>query len=81
MPIYNNIKAVCKSRGVSISKLEEDLGFTRSSLYKWDRHQPSIGNLKKVADYFNITVDELISEAQWEVNGNDESKNCQCNCN
>lgn len=81
MPIYNNIKAVCKSRGVSISKLEEDLGFTRSSLYKWDRHQPSIGNLKKVADYFNITVDELISEAQWEVSGNDESKNCQCNCN
>ena len=62
MPIYNNIKAVCKSRGVSISKLEEDLGFTRSILYKWDRHQPSIGNLKKVADYFNITVDELISD-------------------
>lgn len=62
MPIYNNIKAVCKSRGVSISKLEEDLGFTRSSLYKWDRHQLSIGNLKKVADYFNITVDELISD-------------------
>lgn len=62
MPIYNNIKAVCKSRGVSVSKLEEDLGFTRSSLYKWDRHQPSIGNLKKVADYFNITVDELISD-------------------
>lgn len=62
MPIYNNIKAVCKSRGVSVSKLEEDLGFTRSSLYKWDRHQPGIGNLKKVADYFNITVDELISD-------------------
>ena len=41
--------------------MEEDLGFTRSSIYKWDRHQPSIGNLKKVADYFGITVDELIS--------------------
>lgn len=26
-------------------------------------------------------IDELISEAQWEVSGNDESKNCQCNCN
>ena len=62
MPIYNNIKAVCKSRGVSVSKLEEDLGFTRSSPYKWDRYQPSIGNLKKVADYFGITVDELISD-------------------
>ena len=28
----------------------------------WKNSSPSIENLKKVADYFGITVDELISE-------------------
>ena len=28
----------------------------------WKNSSPSIENLKKVADYFNITVDELISD-------------------
>ena len=32
----------------------------------WKTSSPSIENLKKVADYFGITVDELISDVGGE---------------
>lgn len=43
MPIYTNIKKTCKQKGISVTKLEADLGFARSTIYKWDTHQPGIG--------------------------------------
>ena len=49
MPIYTNIKKTCKQKGISVTKLEADLGFARSTIYKWDTHQPGIGKLKKVS--------------------------------
>ena len=42
MPIYTNIKKTCKQKGISVTKLEADLGFARSTIYKWDTHQPGI---------------------------------------
>ena len=54
MPIYSNIKEACKKKGISVTKLEMDLGFARSSIYKWDKHQPAIGKIKKVSDYLNF---------------------------
>ena len=45
MPIYSNIKEACKKKGISVMKLETELGFARSSIYKWDKHQPSIGKI------------------------------------
>ena len=46
MAIYSNVKAVCKSKGISVMKLETELGFARSSIYKWNKHQPGIGKTK-----------------------------------
>lgn len=34
MPIYTNIKKTCKQKGISVTKLEADLGFARSTIYK-----------------------------------------------
>lgn len=35
MPIYTNIKKTCKQKGISVTKLEADLGFARSTIYKF----------------------------------------------
>lgn len=67
MPIYSNIKEACKKKGISVMKLEMDLGFARSSIYKWDKHQPGIGKIKKVSDYLDLSMEELLSDQKESV--------------
>ena len=45
---------------LSIHKLEQECGLTRGSMAKWDDHAPSPDKVKKVADYFNVSVEYLL---------------------
>ena len=45
---------------LSINKLEQECGLTRGSMAKWDDHAPSPDKVKKVADYFNVSVEYLL---------------------
>ena len=45
---------------LSINKLEQECGLTRVSMAKWDDHAPSPDKVKKVADYFNVSVEYLL---------------------
>ena len=45
---------------ISVSELESELEFSRGSLCKWNVNVPSITKVKAVADYFHVTVDELL---------------------
>lgn len=45
---------------LSINKLEQECGLTRWSMAKWDDHAPSPDKVKKVADYFNVSVEYLL---------------------
>lgn len=56
------IKKFCKKHGISLSFLEKTLGFGNSTIAKWENSSPRVESLKKVADYFGCTVDELISD-------------------
>lgn len=60
MTIVDRVKQLCQNKGVSVSRLEEDLDFGRNSLYRWKTQSPSADKLQKVADYFNISVDYLL---------------------
>lgn len=64
MDIYDNVKAACKEKGITISKLETDLGFPRSSIGKWNTNEPSVSRVKKVADYLKVDIKQLISEVR-----------------
>lgn len=59
--LYEKIKKLADDRGVSINQIESELGFSRGSIYKWDKNVPSVFKIKQVADYFGITVDSLIN--------------------
>lgn len=61
--IYKNISELCKKKGVSIARLERDLGIGNGTIGRWVKSAPTIDNVRKVADYFGVTVDELISNA------------------
>ena len=67
MPIYDNVKEACKECGISISELEEELGFARSSIYKWNKHRPSVEKLKKVAERLEKPMDYFLEDKPEEV--------------
>ena len=66
MLTYESIKKLCKSKGVTVTGQEKELGFARGSLCKVDTNKPSMEKVQKLADYFEVSVDYLISGEQKE---------------
>lgn len=60
MAIYDNVKEVCKEQGITVSELEEKLNFARSSIYKWNRHLPSVEKLRAVAEYLDRPMEYFL---------------------
>ena len=65
MSLLDRIKTLREKNGnISINRLEKEAGLTRGSISKWDDHAPSYEKLKKVADYFGVSVLELTGEQE-----------------
>lgn len=64
--ILENIRRLCSQKPVSIAKLERETGIGNGTINRWDKVSPSIDNVRKVADYFGISVDALISDSKTE---------------
>ena len=62
--ILDNIKALCREHGTNITDVEKAVGIGFGTVYKWGKVSPSVANLKLVADYFGVTVDELLKEVE-----------------
>ena len=61
MRIYDNIKALCQANRKTELELESELGFARSSISKWNENIPIIVKVKQLADYFGVTIEDLIN--------------------
>lgn len=55
------IKNLCAKKKITLAELERELNFPKGSIYKWDKNRPSIDKVKRVADFFHVKVDKLIS--------------------
>lgn len=60
--VYQNIKAIAKSKKIPISKIEEACNVTPRYMCKWDRITPNPKTLASVASYLGTTVEELVKE-------------------
>ena len=58
--IYEKVRALCAERGISVRRLEQELGIANATIRKWDKQSPKISTILPVADYFSITLDELV---------------------
>lgn len=60
--ISEKIRCLCKENGTSIYALERELGIGNGTISKWGRtrRSPRVETLKRVADHFGVTVDELL---------------------
>ena len=70
MGLYEQIRDVAKSKGYSINRLEQELGFARSSINKFNKNKPSIAKLQQIADFLGVTVDSLTTSEY--ISGNTE---------
>ena len=58
---WNNFLAECAKKGKSPAVIAEELGFSNSATTCWKNGSlPRMSSRKKIADYFGITVEELM---------------------
>ncbi|MBC1605700.1 helix-turn-helix transcriptional regulator [Listeria rocourtiae] len=60
MTLLDRIKNLCNERGITVLKLENELGFGENTIYQWKKRTPSVERVQKVADYFNVSTDYLL---------------------
>lgn len=60
MTTLERVKELCKSRGISIKRLEEILDIPNNTIYQWKRISPSLDKIEKLADFFNVSTDYLL---------------------
>ncbi|MGM0124898.1 hypothetical protein IGI37_002292 [Enterococcus sp. AZ194] len=60
MTVFEMIKKLATDRGVSVSKVASDLGFSENLFYRWKTSEPKARDLEKVAKYFDVNVDYLL---------------------
>ena len=58
--MVSEIRRLCKANKIPVYKLEEQTGISRNSISRWDQSIPSVDKVKKVADFFGVTVDSLL---------------------
>ena len=61
MEFYERLEMLRKSIKKSQREIENELGFSTGSYGKWKNSMPTPDRLKKLADYFGVTSDYLMT--------------------
>ena len=64
--IVKNIQRLCEKNNMSFAKLEKAVGLGNGVIAKWKDGNPRVDRLKLVADFFGVTVDDLLREESTE---------------
>lgn len=64
--IYDTINAICEAKGVSVWKMERELGFSNGCIRKWNDSDPGIRKVRKVADYLDVPIEKLLDDEEME---------------
>lgn len=61
MTLKERIKKLADEQNLSLPALESKLGFGNSTIVKWDKSTPNADKLNKVAQYFGVSMDYLLT--------------------
>lgn len=68
MNLYEKIKKLCSEKGISIAHLERETGISNGQIKRWAKSSPSVENLKKVAKYFDVSLEFLADDKVEDTN-------------
>lgn len=58
--IFTRIKGLCEKKGITINKLESEIGMGQYSITRWKTSSsPTVDKLLRVAQYFGVSLDYL----------------------
>lgn len=69
--ILKKIEALCQEKGINISKLEKECGIGNGTIRGWEKSSPRADNLKKVASYFGVPMEELLEDEPDQEEGSE----------
>jgi len=61
MGLYERIRDIAKTKGYSINRLEQELGFARSSINKFNKNTPGADKIQSIADFLGVSTDCLMT--------------------
>ncbi len=57
-----NIRNICKEKGISISQVENDLGWSPGLISRWSKACPSFEKVAAIVAYLDITFESLLEK-------------------
>lgn len=58
--IVSSIKQLCKDNNMTVTQLEKEVGMSQGLVSKWKDKVPSLDKIIDIADYFHVTLDEVV---------------------
>lgn len=58
--LYDKIKKIAQNKGISIYQIEQGAGLSNGLISKWKKICPNSRNVSKVADFLEISIDDLL---------------------
>ena len=62
--VYDNVKRIAKSKGMTIHALESKAGLANGIIGKWRHSSPMLANLEKVAKALDVSIETLIRKEE-----------------
>lgn len=73
MTLKERIVTLCKQNNIPVSKLEKELGFAGGYISKLDKSTPNSAKLQKIAGFFGVTLDYLMTGKDSVSNSSEKS--------
>jgi transcriptional regulator with XRE-family HTH domain len=60
MTIKDKVQELARQKKMTIAEVERNTGIANGTIGKWNRQNPSLETLQKIANYFNVSTDYLL---------------------
>lgn len=74
MTLLSRTKEIAKRRGISMEKLANQVGISKSGIYQWNNHEPKPSTVDKVADALNVSTDYLLGRTDIPTSNIDKNE-------
>ena len=60
--LYEAVLQLCRKNNMTVSGLERELNLSNATIRRWKTASPTIANVMKVANFFGVTIDDLVND-------------------